>query len=256
LQSATQGPSSCAKQRSGLGHVIVPTTIDDDVGTDDVSGAARPAGAIAPAGGEMDEATEDPLLDAYAPGPDATAPPPAQVEELAGACVRFVTARYGIPLDYQPETLSFVDQWVRDARVEIAGTPGNAETLDLAQATAGAYVGEVVRRWFGARWVAEGDHRTWMLYLSNVYCAFNPVGMAREALILGPAEDWRAHLELEPGERVAIEARLAALPAADDDEYYAPTTRFDVLCIVVDALRASMRARGLGDVRFAPDDYK
>lgn len=112
-----------------------------------------------------------------------------------------------------------------------------------------------MRRWFGARWVTEGEHAAWKLCLSNVYCAFNPIGMAREALRIGPAEGWHAHLELEPREREAIEARLGALPPVGDDEYYAPTTRFDVLCIVVDAIRASMRARGLGDARFTPDDY-
>jgi hypothetical protein len=231
---------------------VTTPTDHDDKGTDDVSGAARP---LATGSGDDAGAADgvDPLEDAYVPGPDATAAPPPAVEELARACVRFVTARYGIALDYQPETLSFLDQWVRDARVEILGKP---EAIDLAQAAAGAYFGEVVRRWFGARWVVEGDHLTWKLCLSNVYCAFNPLGMAREALQLGPAEGWHGHLELHPDDRAAMEARLASLPPADDDEFYAPTTRFDVLCIVVDALRGSMRARGLGDVRFAPDDYR
>jgi hypothetical protein len=239
----------------------VPTPTDDDKGTDDVSGAARPVptdGDAADAADLVDDPADaadlqDPLLDAYQPGPDAAAPPPAQVEELARACVRFVTARFGATLDYQPETLSFVDQWLREARVEVLAKP---EAIDLAQAAAGGYFGEVVRRWFGARWVAEGEHATWKLCLSNVYCAFNPIGMAREALLMGPAEGWHGHLELDPADRPGIEARLGALPAADDDEYYAPTTRFDVLCIVVDALRTSMRARGRADARFAPDDYK
>jgi hypothetical protein len=228
----------------------VPTT-DDEKETDDVSGAALPV----PGDGHEDDADllADPLAASFAPGPDASTPPPAQVEELARACIRFVTARYRVELDYQPETLSLVDQWVRDARVEMLVRP---EAVDVAQGAAGAYFGEVVRRWFGARWVAEGEHPDWKLCLSNVYCAFNPIGMAREALTLGTAEGWHAHLELEPGDRASIEARLAALPAADDDEYYAPTTRFDVLCIVVDALRATMRARGVGDVRFTPDDYR
>lgn len=230
---------------------------NDDKETDDVSGAARPlppaGNADAAAQGHDDAGADDPLLDAYVPGPDAASPPPPQVDELAHACVRFVTARYGVPLDYQPETLSLLDQWVREARVEALGKP---ETVDLAQAAAGAYFGEVVRRWFGARWLAEGDHAEWKLCLSNVFCAFNPLGVAREAIQLGPAEGWNAHLQLDPADRYAIDARLEALPPAGDDEYYAPTTRFDVLCIVVDALRAAMRARGLADVRFAPDDYR
>ena len=89
-----------------------------------------------------------------------------------------------------------------------------------------------------------------------MYCAFNPIGMAREALLLDTAEGWHAHLELDPGQRDAIEARLAALPAVTDEDYYAPGTRFDVIHIVFDALRELMRASGLADVRFSPDDYE
>ncbi len=240
----------------------------DDKQTDDVSGAALPAHPSQAAHGHdssephephegADEPDEpiDPLADTSDPGPDAAAAPPPQVEELARACVRFVAARYATTLDYHPDTLSFVDQWLRDARAELAAAPAKAETLDLAQAAAGAYFGEVVRRRFGARWLAEGDHAAWRLCLSNVFCAFNPIGMAREALLLGSAEGWGAHLELDAADRAHIEARLAALPPADDDEYYAPTTRFDVLWIVVEALLAALRARGLGDVHFTVDDY-
>ncbi|MGH7434106.1 MAG: hypothetical protein ACRENE_00360 [Polyangiaceae bacterium] len=234
-----------------------------DKQTDDVSGAALPAH---PPGVPDDSGPEDPLTEPGDSPPGAAAavaaaPPPPQVDELATACIRFVTARYGVDratLDYRPETLSFVDQWVRDARRDMAaplGGPGNAETLDLAQAAVGAYLGEVMRRWFGARWVADGDHATWRLCLSSVFCAFNPIGMAREALLLAPADGWGAHLELDPVDRRPIEARLAALPGAGDDEFFAPTTRFDVLCIVVDALRASQRARGLGDLAFHIADY-
>jgi hypothetical protein len=79
--------------------------------------------------------------------------------------------------------------------------------------------------------------------------------MAREALLLEPAEGWGAHLDLDPGEREAIEQRLASLPEVEDDEYYAPTTRFDVLSILVDALRETMRSHGLADVHFTPEDY-
>ena len=61
--------------------------------------------------------------------------------------------------------------------------------------------------------------------------------MVREALLLRGAEGWHAHFELDPGERELIEARLAALPEVSEDEYYAPSTRFDVVNIVVEALR-------------------
>ena len=73
--------------------------------------------------------------------------------------------------------------------------------------------------------------------------------------MLDAAEGWHAHFELDPAESEAMEQRLAALPAATSDEYYAPSTRFDVVSILFDALRAGMRARGLADVRFTAEDY-
>jgi hypothetical protein len=218
--------------------------------TDDVAGAASALPVPDPdEDGVQAEPTPEPEA---GEDPDATSPAPARVAELALACTRFVAARYGVPLDFAPETLSLVDQWVRDARKELGERP---EAEPLVQSTAGAYLGEVIRRQFGARWFAEGDESGWRLYLSTAYCAFNPVGMVREALLLETAEGWHAHFELDPGERESIEARLAALPEVDDEEYYAPTTRYDVVCIVVEALREHMRARGLADVRFTPDDY-
>jgi len=215
--------------------------------TDDVSGAARPAeGASPPEDAFSDEVDAE-------PGPEALAPAPPQVAELAAACVRFVAARYGTTLDFAPETLSFVDHWIREARAELEERP---EAAELVQAAAGAYLGEVIRAEFGGYWIAEGERADWRLVLSTVYCSFNPLGMAREAVILGPADGWHAHFELDPGQREAIEGRLAALPAATDDEYYAPTTRYDVVSILVDALRAAMRDQGTDDVRCTPADYE
>ena len=223
---------------------------DGTKSTDDVAGpAAADATLEALAGDELEDTLQD--MDP-GPDPDAAADPPANVAELAAACGRFVATRYGIHLDFMPETLSVVDQWVRDARDELKDNP---QLVDLVQSTAGAYLGEVVRRAFGGNWLAEGEHSVWRLCLSPVYCAFNPIGLVREALMLGEAEGWHAHFELDPGEREAIEGRLAALPEVSEDEYYAPSTRFDVVNIVVDALRERMRGSGLGDVRFGVEDY-
>ncbi len=218
--------------------------------TDDVSGAARPARGDLPPD-EAEESTLEPLEPAEEEvGPQP--PPPPNVAELAAACVRFVATRYSVALDFAPETLSFVDHWLREARGELAERP---EAAEIVQAAAGAYLGEVIRLAFGGYWVADGDHADWRLELERVYCAFNPIGMAREALLLEPAEGWHAHFELDPGEAEAIERRLAALPPAPDEEYYAPSTRFDVVSILFEALRTGMRARGLSDVRFTPEDY-
>jgi hypothetical protein len=179
--------------------------------------------------------------------------PPAEVAELSAACLRFVATRYGVALDFSPDTLSLVDQYVHDARAEIQVRP---ETADLVQSAAGAYFGEVVRRAFGGFWFCEGDPAGWRVDLSRVYLTFNPIGMIREALLLDAAEGWHAHLETDPGEKDEIEQRLAALPEVEDAEYYAPTTRFDVIHIAYDALRAKMIEAGTADVRFTREDYK
>ena len=188
------------------------------------------------------------------PSPDPRdAPPPLAVAELAAACVRFVASKYKVPLDFEPETLPLIDQYVRDGRAELLAKP---ETLDLLQASIGAYFGETLRRAFGATWFCDGDHDGWRLDFTFVYLTFNPIGMAREALILATADGWHAHFETDPAEREVLEQRLASLGEIDEDEYYAPTTRFDVVEIAVDTLRAKMIDDGNGDVTFGPDDYR
>jgi hypothetical protein len=188
------------------------------------------------------------------PSPDPRdAPPPPAVAELAAACVRFVAAKYKVPLDFEPDTLSLVDQYARDARAELAVKP---EALDVIQASIGAYLGETMRRAFGATWFCEGDHDGWRLDFTYVYLTFNPIGMAREALTQGAAEGWHAHLETDEGERELLESKLAVLGEIDEEEYYMPSTRFDVVEIAVDTLRAKMEQSGLGHVTFDPDDYE
>jgi hypothetical protein len=177
---------------------------------------------------------------------------PSNIADLANGCVRFVAARYGATLDYTSDTLSLLDQWVRDARREHEARPEAARIVETA---GGAYLGEVMRHAFGGHWRTVGEQSGWRLLLSSAYCAFNPIAMVREAIELAPAEGWHAHMEVDPSDRDAIEARLAALPKVDDDEYYAPSTRFDVVELVVDALRATQQTRGHVGVRFEAEDY-
>jgi hypothetical protein len=229
-------------------------TVIEPKDTDDVSGAARAAEQPASQDPAEDEDEPSGAREEEAPSDESRfEPAPDRVQELAAGCVRFIATRYGALLDFSPDTLSFVDQWVRDAREELGR---RAEVGEVVQAAAGAYLGEVIRREFGGAWALSDDLTEWRLCLATVYCAFNPVGMVREALRLEPAEGWHAHFELDPAEREAIEQRLAALPEVEDDEFFAPSTRFDVVSILVDALLARMEAQGLANVRFTPDDYR
>lgn len=184
-------------------------------------------------------------------------PPPGPVAELIAACNRFVATRYKVALDGTPLTLSLLDQYVRDAREAMKERP---ESIDLVAPAVGAYLGEVMRQTFGATWSLPAeeintDHDAWRLCFIHVYLAFNPIGVAREALTMIEAEGWNAHLTLDPGEADEIRERLDAMPEVDEDEYYLPSTRFDVVNVVVDTLRARAEASGTGDVEFAPEDY-
>jgi hypothetical protein len=179
-------------------------------------------------------------------------PPPPRVAELCAACMRFVASKYKVSLDGTPETLSLVDQYVRDAREAVRERP---ESLAVVAPAVGAYLGEVIRQLFRAEWWAEGDYDGWRLYFTNVYLAFNPIGMAREAITMTEEAGWHAHLALDPSEREEIEARLAAMPEVDEEEYYLPTTRLDVVMAVVETLRARAEAEGMGDVTFSKADY-
>jgi hypothetical protein len=127
--------------------------------------------------------------------------------------------------------------------------------MDVVAPAVGAYFGEVVRQEFGAEWFAEGNHDAWRLYFTNVYLAFNPIGVAIEAISMKEEEGWHAHLLLDPGEKEIIEERLAIMPEVDEEEYYLPSTRLDVLQVVVETLRARAEASGTGDVTFSREDY-
>ena len=199
-----------------------------------------------------EEEEEDDVGD---PPPEARelVPAPEVVQELSASCARFVLAKYGVPLDGTSDTLSILDQYVRDARADLLIQPAS---LPLVEATIGAYFGEVLRRSFDATWFASGDHDAWRLDFAEVYLTFNPIGMMREALTLGEADGWHAHLEMDDAEKEGVLARLARLPEVSDDEYYAPSTRFDVVELAVEALRARAHADGLQGVRFTAEDYR
>jgi hypothetical protein len=163
-----------------------------------------------------------------------------------------VASKYKVPLDGTPDTLSLVDQYVREAREAVRERP---ESIEVVCPAVGAYLGEVMRQQFRGEWYAEGDYASWRLYFTNVFVAFNPIGMAREAITMAEEPGWNAHLVLDPGERETIEERLAAMPEVDEEEYYLPTTRFDVVTVVVETLRAQAERSGTGDVTFTKDDY-
>jgi hypothetical protein len=190
--------------------------------------------------------------------PDASAehelsPPPAEVAELTASCVRFVLAKYGVLLDGTSDTLSLLDQYVHDAREAVGAQPAS---VPLLEAAVGAYFGEVLRRAFDASWSVGDRHDAWRLDFHNVFLTLNPIGVAHEALALEESEGWHAHIEVDPAEKDEVEARMARLPEVPVEQFYAPSTRFDVIEIAVETLRARALAAGLSSVRFTAADYR
>jgi hypothetical protein len=215
MTSATMGERDDGEEEAGNGHEPGMNGKGRPEG-DETNGAASP-------------------LDLQMPPRE---PPPPEVAELAASCVRFVLAKYKVPLDFTPDTLGVLDHYVKEARAELTTRP---EGQALLEASIGAYFGEVVRGLFESTWRTAGEYTEWRLSMSEVYLTFNPLGMAREALVQDDAPGWHSHLGMHTGEEEEVARRLASLPEVAEDEYYALSTRFDVIELAVEALRARSR---------------
>ncbi len=191
-------------------------------------------------------------------GPNTGSPSsaPAPVLELAEACVRYVERALGVPLDYSPDTLSLLDHYARAAAAETGSRP---EARRLVAAAFAAYFGEVVRRRYAAWWHLpdEADPAGWQLRFDRIYLALVPFAFAEAALAPeGEADEGDGGMVLDEAERDDVAERLALLPPVDPDEYRLPTTRYEVVEIVVDHLRARAEAQGVSDVSLSDEDYE
>ena len=186
--------------------------------------------------------------------PSLAADAPAAVVELSDACVRFVERGVGVRLDLEAETLPLLDHYLATSRTELRERP---EAAALVARAAGAYFGEVVRRRIPSWWHAPGDDPAeWDVCLEPVFLRISPIAAVHDAIHHGEGGGPVASLEVEDEDREAVEARLAELPEVDEEEFYSLATRLEVLEIAVDAIKARMAQRGLGDVAFGPRDYE
>lgn len=177
---------------------------------------------------------------------------PPDVNDLALACVSYVERSLGVTLDFTSDTLSVLDHYLAEAkRVD------RPEAQEIVARAAAAYFGEVLRRRFECWWFAEGDDiTTYQVRFGPVYLAVQPYALTATALGLGADDDRDlAGLVIDEDEIEVIGAHLAALPEVTEEEFTKMTTRFDVLEIVVDQLKARAHARGHGDVTFEDPDY-
>jgi len=184
--------------------------------------------------------------------PDAEVAP-VQVLELAAACVRFVATACTVEPDFTSSTLSLVDHYVAQARASVAERP---ETRGLIAHAVGAYLGEVVRRTHACWWRLDSDDPgAWRLEFRNVLLSFYPVQVAYAALERSDDGATFSGFELPDEDRDALIERLENLPGVSEEQYFAPSTKLEVLDIAVDGLLAK-RARTPASARpHVPEDY-
>jgi hypothetical protein len=264
------GPAGKNGNGTALGKTLLATLRRArEAGDDDALAEEADEHAALAAPGATDETDagaflDDDALDGITPaGPDAVVlrpeapadgPPPPEVLELAAACVRFVTATVKVEPDFLAETLPLVDHYVEQAR---AAVRERRETLPLTARAVGAYLGEVVRRAHRSWWrIDEGDPGAWRLEFEDVLLAFYPVQVAFSALTLDEGARSFGGFEMRRGDREAVVRRLRELPDVSEREYFLPSTRLELLDIVLDELGARKMVDRYARERLGPGDYE
>jgi hypothetical protein len=179
---------------------------------------------------------------------------PEEIAELAASCIDYVRTSVGVELDLTLDTLSVLDHYVVAVRADVAVRP---ELQELLTRAVGAYFGEVIRRTYGGFWrMPSADVHEWRLCQRQVFLAFNPLGMAFDALKgVGEHRGPSSAFALLPDEREIIWQRLQSVPPVADDEFFLLSTRAEALEIVIETLRELMRRRGIEETEYENVDY-
>jgi hypothetical protein len=201
--------------------------------------------------------TADPDSNGEGEGPDEPifGEIPREILELAENCRSYVLQAIRVELDYEPETLPILDEYLNRAGTTMDERPDAARLVAI---TAGAYFGEVVRRKLDGFWrKTGGTELDWQLCARHALIAMNPAGMiferlARSADHEGPSSE----LVLAPDDKRAAEARLAEMPPVSEEEYFLLSTRLEVIETVHEMLRDQMRREGRETITFEPEDYE
>jgi hypothetical protein len=182
------------------------------------------------------------------------AEPPQPVLDLASACLEYVDHALGFTLDFSPDTLGAVDHYTTGVRASLAQNPALGPLIAPA---VGAYFGEVVRVHFDTFWrVPTPNPHDWSVCMKLVYLALNPIGVGFDAVYGGTDHDGpRSPLRVAPEDSEFLDRRLATVPAVPEEQYHLLTTRFEVLEIAVEALRAKMEEEGYGGTEYTAEDY-
>jgi hypothetical protein len=180
--------------------------------------------------------------------------PPEPVADLVVACLEYVRRSTQFELDFSPDTLPVLDHYLSTVRDTLVDRP---ELGPLVAHAAGAYFGEVVRARIPGFWrLPTANVHDWQLCSQVAFLWFNPIGVGFDALHGTNEHDGpRSHLRCHPSDREFLERRLETLPPLPDDQYNLLTTRFEVLEVANEALRARLDEQGYEGVEMSEDDY-
>jgi hypothetical protein len=186
-----------------------------------------------------------------------TAAPPPEIQDLADACVRFVERAVGVKLDFTPETLPLLDHYLAGAR-RVLAEKRSEEPVEVVAQAAGAYLGEVIRRRFPSFWVlTPADPAHHKLRFMRLFLTVLPMDFVLSALTFdpnGPSQGYGG-VELEPEDRDLVMARLRDLPEVTEEEFLAPSTRFEVVEIAVDAVTSRQLHANEPPLSLEAEDY-
>lgn len=165
---------------------------------------------------------------------------PEKIARLADRCVTHIEKRFNFELDYKYETLGVVDHFIKTV-VDEEGedTVQRSHLIHLLAPTVGAYFGEVVRDRFSCRWRLPGDEaKDWTMEFEEVLLRFNPIGAAAEAFACETIAAWGGSIATAPEDTELLTERLAASPPVLESDFFALTTRWEVLEIAEDWLKS------------------
>jgi hypothetical protein len=180
--------------------------------------------------------------------------PPEPVAELVTVCLDYVRRALKFELDFTSDTLPVLDHYVATIQATKVERP---ELAPLVARATGAYFGEVVRAWIPGFWrVPSANVHDWQLCSRVCFLWWNPIGVAYDA-IYGEAEHDgpRSMLRCANEDRAFLERRLEALPPVPAGQYHSFVTRFEVIEVANEALRARLDEQGYEGTELGDEDY-
>lgn len=178
---------------------------------------------------------------------------PETIVDLCWSLTDFVERTVGLRPDYTPETLPLVDHYVREARATIEAKPA---LLDLTAQALGAYFGEVVRRSLTGFWnLPSPNYHDWQLLGRAAFFSINPIGVGYEVLTRGQHEGPSSELKMAKEDAPLVRARLESLPEEREESYYSLSTRYEVVELATECIRAQAESRGYSDMFYDLEDY-